>query len=465
MGPLSDLRVVSLEQFGAGPWATTQLADLGADVIKIEDPTVGGDVARYVPPYNQGESSLFFETFNRGKRSVSLDIREPAGRRVFEDVVRNADAVFSNLRGDQPERLGLRYADLADVNPRIVCVSLSGFGMTGPRAGEGAYDLTIQALAGWMAVTGASDAPPTKSGLSLVDFAAGYVAALGVLTGVWEARRSGKGRDLDLALFEVGLSLLTYLGTWGASRSWQAKRMPDSAHQVIVPFQAFQAADGWLVVACAKEALWRRLCEAIGRPELVEDERFSSFKGRHRNREELLQILQDALGERTVSEWCRIFTEARVPAAPVNDLDAALSDPQVEARGAIVEYEHPVLGEVRMVASPFATANGSEPPRRGPFLGEHADEVLAEVCGYNETQIEALRESGAIGGRGGRDDDGRQPCWCVTRRCMRPRCQRRRRFRALASTRFVPRWTVRASIAPSSSPWPTTSTRAGRWST
>ena len=169
MRPLADLRVIALEQFGAGPWATMQLADLGAEVIKIEDPRSGGDVARYVPPFQAGEDSLFFETFNRGKRSISLDLRVPAGRAAFEDLVRHSDVVYSNLRGDQPERLGLTHAALAHLNPRIVCCSLSGFGSTGPRADEGGYDYVMQGLAGWMSVTGEPDAPPTKTGLSLVD--------------------------------------------------------------------------------------------------------------------------------------------------------------------------------------------------------------------------------------------------------------------------------------------------------
>ena len=178
--PLADLRVIAVEQFGAGPFGTMQLADLGATVVKIEDPTVGGDVGRYVPPFSQEGNSLFFESFNRGKSSVALDLRQVDGRRALENLVSGADAIFSNLRGDLPAKLRLRYSDLAEINPTIVCVSLSGFGTTGPRAHEGAYDATIQALAGWMAITGGPREPPTKSGLSLVDFAGGYVAALGL---------------------------------------------------------------------------------------------------------------------------------------------------------------------------------------------------------------------------------------------------------------------------------------------
>src|SRR6266540_2183270 len=265
MMPLGDIRILSLEQFGAGPWGTMQLADLGADVIRIEDPSTRGEVGRSVPPFEQDGSSLFFESFNRNKRSLALDLRYPEGRSVLEDLVRGSDALFSNLRGDQPAKLRLRYDDLKHVNPRIVCVSLSGFGMTGPRASEGAYDATVQGLAGWMSITGGPDEPPMKSGLSLVDFSAGYVATIAVLAGIWRARREGVGCDADLSLFETALGLLNYMATWSASRGWQARRMPASAHQTLVPFQAFEAADGWLVVACPKETLWRGLCAPVRR--------------------------------------------------------------------------------------------------------------------------------------------------------------------------------------------------------
>ena len=396
--PLEGLRVVSLEQFGAGPWATLQLADLGAEVIKIEDPTAGGDVGRYVPPFQEDESSLFFETFNRNKRSLSLDLRKPLGRQVLEDVVRESDAVFSNLRGDQPAKLGLRYEDLAHVNPLIVCVSLSGFGTTGPRAKEGGYDYTIQALAGWMSVTGGPDEPPTKSGLSLVDLSAGYVAALAMLAAVWRARETGTGCDVDLSLFETALHLLTYMGTWTASQGWQARRMADSAHQTMVPFQAFPAADGWLLVACPKQSLWVKLCEALGLPELVEDERFADFAARDRNRDELIPILEQAFARRPVADWVERLTPDGVPCARVNDLEEALAEPQAAARGAVVSHEHPVLGEVRDVASPFALSGlGAALPERSPFRGEHTDEVLTTICGYSPERVRELQEAGVFG--------------------------------------------------------------------
>jgi crotonobetainyl-CoA:carnitine CoA-transferase CaiB-like acyl-CoA transferase len=393
--PLADVRVIALEQFGAGPWGTMQLADLGAEVIKIEDPSVGGDVARYVPPFAQDASSLFFESFNRNKRSISLDLRHPGGRAVFERLVGQADAVFSNLRGDGPAKLRIRYEDLAEVNAQIVCVSLSGFGTTGPRAGEGAYDATIQALAGWMSITGGPQEPPTKSGLSLVDYSAGYVATIALLAGIWQARRDGRGCDVDLSLFETALALLTYMGTWSATGGWVAQRLPDSSHQTVVPFQTFATADGWLAVACAKESLWRRLCDALGRPELAADPRFADLAARNANRDELVAILGEAFRARTAPEWVAKLSDHGVPCSSVNDIEGALADEQTLEREAIASYEHPVLGTVRTVASALG-GHLTAPAQRGPLLGEHTREVL-EQAGYSSAEIDELERSGAFG--------------------------------------------------------------------
>ncbi len=395
--PLEDVRVIAIEQYGAGPFGTMQLADLGADVIKIEDPTVGGDVSRYVPPYRVGTDSLFFESFNRSKRSVTLDLRHPATREVLEDLVRVADALVSNLRGDQPDKLRIRYRDLARVNPRLVCVSLTGFGTTGPRAGEGGYDYTMQALAGWMELTGGPNEPPTKSGLSLVDFCGGYVTALATLAGVMQARRDGRGCDADLSLFETALAQLTYVGTWVASEGFAPRRLADSAHQTMVPFQAFPTADGWVMVACPKQGLWERFCGALGRPELPADERFADFAARDRNRDVLVPLLSEILLTRSTDEWLVVLGEHGVPSGRVNDVATALAEPQALARGDVVAYEHPTLGVVRGPASPLRLDGEPGPARRGPLLGEHTHDVLRDLCGYDEERLRTLAEAGVFG--------------------------------------------------------------------
>lgn len=395
--PLADVRILALEQYGAGPWGTLQLADLGAEIIKVEDPSVGGDVGRYVPPYQEGESSLFFESFNRNKRSISLDLRHPGSRRVLEDVVGECDAVFSNLRGDGPSKLRIRYADLRHVNAAVVCCSLSGFGFDGPRANEGAYDWTVQGLAGWQAVTGEPGGPPTKSGLSLADYTGGYVAAIALLAAIWRARRDGVGGDVDLSLFEVALAQLAYLGTWVASRGYEPVRRANSAHQTMVPFQNFETSDGWVVVACPKQSLWERFAEAIGRRDLADDERFLTFALRNENRDVLLPELERELATRPTAEWLDALGAAGVPVARVNDVAAALVEPQATARNAVVETSHPVLGRVRQVATPLRLEGYDPPTERGPFRGEHTAAVLREVCGYDDETIAGLEREGVFG--------------------------------------------------------------------
>jgi crotonobetainyl-CoA:carnitine CoA-transferase CaiB-like acyl-CoA transferase len=387
--PLSDLRIIAVEQYGAGPWGTLQLADLGADVIKVEDPGVGGDVGRYVPPFAEGEDSLFFETFNRNKRSISLDLKAPEGRAAFEKLVGVSDVVFSNLRGDQPERLGLTFEQLRHLNPRIVCCSLSGFGMSGPRAKEGAYDYTIQGMAGWASLTGEPDGPPGKSALSLVDFSGGYVAAIAILAGVMRARRDGVGADCDLSLFETALAELTYVGTWQASRGFTPPRT-GTAHASMVPFQTFAAMDGSIVIACPKQGLWVRLCEGLERPEWASDPRFSGFAERRANAAELVALIEERLATRPVAEWVEVLGARGVPCAPVNSVEQALADPQVAHRDGIWEYEHPVLGTVRQAASPLRMSDAELPNHRAPHRGEHTEVVLRELCGYDDEAIARL---------------------------------------------------------------------------
>ena len=397
MRVLEDVRIIAVEQYGAGPFGSLHLADLGADVIKIEDPRTGGDVGRYVPPFAEGEDSLFFETFNRNKRSLSLDILNPAGRAVFEDLVRVSDAVYSNLRGDVPARLRLRYEDLRDVNPAVVCCSLSAFGMTGPRAAEPGYDYILQGMAGWMSITGEPDGPPTKSGLSLVDYSGGLVAAISLLAGLHAARRDGVGMDCDVSLFDTALGMLTYPATWHLTGGFEPVRTKRSAHPSLLPFQNFETADGWIVIAAAKEKFWQRLVEAIGRPELATDERSATFAARDANREELLEILDAAFRSQTSEHWLRVLGEAGVPCGPVNDVAGAMAEPQTVARDMVVETEHPRFGVVRQVASPVRVGEETPAYRRAPLRNEDAPAVLEELLGYDAARIAELTDAGAFG--------------------------------------------------------------------
>jgi crotonobetainyl-CoA:carnitine CoA-transferase CaiB-like acyl-CoA transferase len=397
MRPLEDVRIIALEQFGAGPFGSVHLADLGAEVIKVEDPSTGGDIGRYVPPFAEGEDSLFFETFNRNKRSIALDLSTAAGRQVFEDLVRVADAVYSNLRGDVPAKIGIRYKDLKHLNRRIVCCSLTGFGMSGPRQSEPGYDYILQAITGWMSLTGEPEGPPAKSGLSLVDYSGGLVAALALVTGLHAARRDGVGGDCDTSLYDTAISLLTYPAVWHLNAGFEPARTSHSSHPSLVPFQAFETVDGWIVVGCAKEKFWQRLAAAIERPDLLEDDRFASFAARSAHAEELLGILEPVFAERPTEDWLSILKAAGVPCGAVNDVAGALSDAQTVARGLVVETVHPRWGTVRQLASPVRFGEEEPAYRRAPRLDEDAGYILEDVLNYDSRRRARLATRGAFG--------------------------------------------------------------------
>ena len=393
--PLDGVRILAVSQFGAGPFGTQMLADLGADIIKIEDPGVGGDSARYVPPFQGEADSPYFQSFNRGKRSVSINLRHPDGQAVFHDLVRVSDAVFNNARGDLPDKLGLTYDPLKEINPRVVCCSLTGYGRTGPRAAEPAFDYLVQGYAGYMAVTGEPDGPPGKCGVSVIDFAGGYAAMVGLMVGLFDAQRTGVGRDVDISLLDTAVSMLSYFAVWTLNRDWIAERTRSSAHQTIVPAQNFPTRDGWIVIFCNKDKFWRDLVETLGAAELAEDARFRTFGDRFANKDALLPLLQARFAARTTDEWLDRL-RGRVPCAPVNDVRQALADPQVLARDMIVEVEHPDFGTLKEVRSPVRTEGEIRHPARAPRLGEHTDQILREVLSYSDSTIARLRATGVI---------------------------------------------------------------------
>ena len=395
--PLEGLRVIAVSQYGAGPFATLHLADLGADVIKIEDPAAGGDMGRYVPPYAEGRDSLFFQALNRGKRSVALDLRSPEGAAVLGDLAAVSDALFSNLRGDRPAKLGLTYGALGDRNPRLVCCSLSGYGASGSRAGEPAFDYLLQAELGYMALTGEPDGPPTRSGVSVVDWAAGYAAAFALLAGVQQAQRTGRGADIDLSLHGIGLGMLNYVASWHLTRGYRPERLPASAHPSLVPSQVFATADGRLFVMCNKDSFFAALCEAAGRPGLAADPRFADAAARLEHREELVAILGAVFARRTTADWLARLRGV-VPVAVPRSVPEALADGFLRERGDLVEVEHPAFGTLRQVATPFRFAGDEPDYRAAPVLGADTEDVLASVLGYGDARIAALRASGAIAG-------------------------------------------------------------------
>jgi crotonobetainyl-CoA:carnitine CoA-transferase CaiB-like acyl-CoA transferase len=393
--PLAGVRIIAVEQFGAGPFASLYLADMGADVIKIEDPSTGGDVSRSIPPGQRGSDSLYFETFNRGKRSLLLDLKNESGRAVFERLVERSDAVFNNLRGDLAAPLGLTYDTLGKINPRIVCVSLSGYGRSSKESSYPGYDALVQAEAGWAALTGEPDGPPIKSGLSLADYAAGLMAALGLMIALFDAQRTGRGRDVDTSLYDTALALLTYPATWYLSAGIATERQPMSAHPSVVPFQFFATADGYIAVACPKEKFYQALVEAMDLPALATDPRFVTFAARREHREELLSLLGQRFRERTTAFWMERL-RGRVPCAPVRSMEQALDETELEARHLLASYDHPAFGKVRSVGTPL-TLGGFEPSyHAAPPLGGNRDDILQEL-GCSAEELAELTAQGAFG--------------------------------------------------------------------
>jgi len=394
--PLSGVRIVSVEQYGAGPFGTQHLADLGAEVIKIENFHDGGDIGRAVGPqfFGPGDSH-FYEAFNRNKRSLGLDLKHPKGQEIFRKLVERSDAVFDNLRGDLPTKLGITYAQLANVNAKIVCVHLSAYGRSGSRASWPGYDYLMQAEAGYLSLTGEPDGPPARFGLSIVDLMTGTTAAMALLAGLVDAQATGKGRDLDVSLFDVALHNLAYVATWYLNGGIVTNREPRSSHPSLTPSQLCRTKDGWLFIMCNKEKFWTALADAVGKPEWATDPEYSTFAARLKNREQVTQELDAVLTTATTAEWISRLG-GKVPIAPVYDVQQALENPFVAEQQLLLDFQHPEHGKIRGVASPVRLENSAVlPTRAAPRLGEDTDALLEEL-GYAPNLIGALREQMAV---------------------------------------------------------------------
>lgn len=397
MLPLAGVRVLAVEQYGAGPFGTLYLADLGAEVIKIENPSDGGDMSRAVGPhFFAPEDSQFFHSFNRNKLSVTLDLAVPEARAVLHDLVRSADALACNLRGDVPEKLGLTYAHLKAHNPRIVCAFLSAYGRDGPRAAWPGFDYLMQAETGYFSLTGEPDGPPARCGLSLVDLMTGLAMAYALVSALLAARASGEGRDIDVSLFDVALFNVSYLATWYLNAGYRQDRLPRSAHPSLTPCQLYRTRDGWIYLMCNKEKFWPALCRALGRPEWAADPRFRTFADRLANRALVNEQVESELVKRTTGEWLVTFGGA-VPAAPVLDVAQALENPFVTEHGRLFDVPHAAAagGAYRAVAPPVRCAGESAPTRPAPTLGADTESVLCGL-GYDAARIARLKAAGAI---------------------------------------------------------------------
>ena len=393
--PLEGVRILAIEQFGAGPWATMMLADLGAEIIKVENPATGGDVARYVTPYTADQDSIYFQSFNRNKKSITLNLQHSRISEILHPLAKASDAVFNNLRGDLPKKLGLDYFALKSLKPALVCCALSAFGRTGKRASEPGYDYLMQGYAGWMSITGEPGGPPQKSGLSLVDLNGGVCAALGMVSAILRARETGLGCDVDVNLFDTALSQLGYIAAWHLTRGYEPVRTPDSSHPSQIPSQVLPTADGWLVVMCAKEKFYRSLVQILGVPELADDPRFDNFANRLAHRDELVSRLKAQTQQKSTAAWLELL-KGKVPCAPVNSVAEAFADPQVNEDQMVLDLPHPDFGTVRTVAGPIKIGDMAIEHRRGPHLGEHTDEVLQHLLDLSPDAIADYRRDGVL---------------------------------------------------------------------
>ena len=326
-----------------------------------------------------------------------MDIKTQRGREVFHDLIKVSDVVFSNFRGDVPEKLNLTYEHLGKINKSIVCVSLSSFGMTGSRKSQPGYDYIMQAISGWMDLTGDPDGPPTKSGLSLVDYSGGLAAAISILAGLHSARLSGEGMDCDLSLFDTAISMLTYPATWMLTKNHVTQRTKDSAHPSVVPFQIFKTSNGWISVVCAKEKFWKLLVEELEDPRL-ENPTFHDFESRYNNKEALAGILSEIFIQESSEHWDSRLQKKKIPCGIVNSLEEALEDTQVKDRNMIMEIDHPIFGSVKEVrTSTHVGDSRNHDHKRAPFLNENKEYVLNELLNYKSEKIKDLEEGGAFG--------------------------------------------------------------------
>lgn len=392
--PLEGVRVIDLSMFLAGPYCTQQLADLGAEIIKIEPRQ--GDSTRALPPHFHHGESMYFISTNRSKKAMSIDLTRPGGREILHSLVATADVVVDNFRPGIMKKLEADYETLARINPRIVCCSISGFGQDGPYASRPAYDMIVQALSGGMSITGEPGGRPVRAGIPIGDICAGLHAVIGIQAALRERERSGMGQFIDISMLDVQIAMLSYQGVYhlfsGEVPSGQGR-----GHASIPTYAAVQSGDQRDVLICANtERMWVSLCEVLELPGLPADPRFLTNEMRHTHREALMPLLEAAFAKRTRTEWLDKLNACGVPCAPVNTIADALVDPQVLHRGMVGKVEHTLGGEIGLLGNPIKMSRSpSAPVRSPPVFGQHTDEVLHDA-GFSSAQIAQWREQGLV---------------------------------------------------------------------
>jgi formyl-CoA transferase len=394
---LEHIRVLDLTRVLAGPWCTQNLADLGADVIKVERPGTGDDTRSWGPPYakdadgNDSSEAAYYLTTNRGKRSITVDIASPEGQEIIRQLAMQSDVVIENYKVGQLKKYGLDYASLSALKPNLIYCSITGFGQTGPYAARAGYDFIIQGMGGLMSVTGEPNSTPQKAGVPIADLMTGMYATIAVLAALQHRERTGVGQYIDLSLLDVQVAMMANV----ASNYLTSQKIPQrwgNAHANIVPYQAFATSDGHIIVAAGNDQQYRQFVEAGGCPELATDPRFSTNPQRVELRTTLEPLLAEMVRKKTKAEWLALLEHAGVPCGPMNNLEEVFNDPQVQARQCAIELPHPTAGKIKLVASPIHMS--ATPPcyhTAPPLLGQHTDAILRELLDYSEQQVTELR--------------------------------------------------------------------------
>lgn len=404
MGALKHLKILDMTRILAGPWCTQTLADLGADVIKIERPLVGDDTRQWSPPSvkdingEDTDEAAYYLMVNRNKRSVTLDIATPEGQALIRKMVTQCDVLVENYKVGQLARYGLDYTSLQALNPGLVYCSITGFGQTGPYAPRPGYDFIVQGMGGFMSVTGERDGlpggGPQKAGVAIADLFTGAHATIAILAALAHKDRTGEGQHLDIALLDVQVSMLAnmasnYLASGKTPVRW------GNAHPNVVPYQVFQVADGWVIVACGNDSQFRKFVQVGGHPELASDPRFQTNAERVHQRDTLIALIEPMMRNKSKAEWIALLEDAGVPCGPINDIAEVFEDPQVKARGMRLEVPHPKAGKVSVTASALKLSRTPVEYRRPPpGLGEHTAEVLCDFAGLTEKDVQSLKERG-----------------------------------------------------------------------
>jgi crotonobetainyl-CoA:carnitine CoA-transferase CaiB-like acyl-CoA transferase len=392
--PLAGVTILDLSRILAGPYCTMLLGDLGAEVLKVEPP--GGDDSRgWGPPFASGESAYFLAV-NRNKKSICINLKRPRGGELLRRLANNADVLVENFRPGTLERLGLGYEELKKTHPEIIYCSISGYGHSGPLEEKPGYDAVMQGEGGWMSLTGETDGPPLKVGASLADIFAGVMGAQGILAALYDRARSGKGRHVDVSLFDSVLATLCYQAQ-GYLLTGEVPARMGNRHPSLAPYEAFQTADGYVILGVGNDALWRSFCQAVGKPDL-DQPRFETNALRVENYAELKALLVPLLRGAPTKHWLDALEPAGIPVGRVRSVAEALQNPQVEARNMLIDTEHPVVGPLRMIGNPIKMSGLEEnSPPSPPLLGQHTEEVLSEKLNLSREEIEALRREGALG--------------------------------------------------------------------